>query len=139
MHCGVLSGACSSSIARSCSTLCDPIYFSTPEFPPLHYLPEFAQTHIHWINNSNQPFYPCCPLLLPLIVLSIRVFPNESAVDIRWPKYWSLGFSISDSNEYSELIFFRIAWGWPHWGYLIYILYLYLKALFLAFIFKKIL
>ena len=53
----------------------------------------------------------CCPLhLLPLIYLSIRVFPNESALCIRWLKYWSFSFSISSSNEYSLLISFRIDW-----------------------------
>ena len=51
----------------------------------------------------------CCPLLLlPSIFPSIRVFSNQSALCIRWPKYWS--FSISPSNEYSELISFRIDW-----------------------------
>ena len=49
-------------------------------------------------------------LLLPLIFPSIRVFSNESALPIRWPKYWSLSFSISPSNEYSRLISFRIDW-----------------------------
>ena len=53
----------------------------------------------------------CCPLLhLPYIVSSIRIFSYESAVCIRWPKYWSLSFSISPSNEYSELISIRIGW-----------------------------
>ena len=50
----------------------------------------------------------CCPLLLPSIFPSIRVFSNESALRIRWPKYWS--FNISPSNEYSGLISFRIDW-----------------------------
>ena len=50
----------------------------------------------------------CCPLLLPSIFPSIRVFSNESALHIRWPKYWS--FSISPSNEYSRLIVFTIDW-----------------------------
>ena len=49
-------------------------------------------------------------LLLPSIFLSIRVFPNEMALHIRWPKYWSCSCSISTSNEYSELISFRIDW-----------------------------
>ena len=50
----------------------------------------------------------CCPLLLlPSIFPSIRVFFSESALHIRWPKYWSFSFSISPSNEYSELISFR--------------------------------
>ena len=53
----------------------------------------------------------CCPLLLlPSIFPSIRVFSNESALRIRWPKYWSFSFSISPSNEYSGLISFRIDW-----------------------------
>ena len=53
----------------------------------------------------------CCPLLLlPSIFPSIRVFSNESALPIRWPKYWSFSFSISPSNEYPELIFFRMDW-----------------------------
>ena len=53
----------------------------------------------------------CHPLLLlPSIFPSIRVFSNESAIRIRWPKYWSFSFSISPSNEYSVLISFRIAW-----------------------------
>ena len=53
----------------------------------------------------------CCPLLLlPSIFPSIRVFSNESVLRIRWPKYWSFSFSISPSNEYSVLIFFRIDW-----------------------------
>ena len=51
----------------------------------------------------------CRPLLLlPSIFPSIRVFSNESALHIRWPKYWSYSFSISPSNKYSEFIFFRI-------------------------------
>ena len=53
----------------------------------------------------------CCPLLLlPSISPSIRVFSNESALCIRWPKYWSFSFSFSPSNEYSGLISFRIDW-----------------------------
>ena len=53
----------------------------------------------------------CCPrLLLPSIILSIRVFSNESVLPIRWPKYWSFSFSISPSNEYSGLISFRKDW-----------------------------
>ena len=54
----------------------------------------------------------CCPLLLlPSVFPSIREsFSNESALPIRWPKYWNLSFSISPSNEYSGLISFRIDW-----------------------------
>ena len=50
------------------------------------------------------------PLLLPSVFPSIRVFSNESALRIRWPKYWSFSTSISPSNEYSELISFRMDW-----------------------------
>ena len=53
----------------------------------------------------------CCPLLLPSIFPSIRVFSNESALSIRWPKYWSFSFNISPSNEYSGLISFRVDWS----------------------------
>ena len=49
-------------------------------------------------------------LLLPSVFPSIRVFSNESALGIRWPKYWSYSFIITPSSEYSELIFFRIDW-----------------------------
>ena len=52
----------------------------------------------------------CCPLLLPSIFPSIRLFSSESVLPIRWPKYWSFSFSISLSNEYSGLISFRIIW-----------------------------
>ena len=52
----------------------------------------------------------CHPLLLSLIFPSIRVFSNESVLCIRWPKYWSFSFSISPSNEYSGLIYFRMDW-----------------------------
>ena len=54
---------------------------------------------------------PCHPLLLPPSIFpTIRVFSNESALCIRWPKYWSFSFSISPSNEYSGLISLRVDW-----------------------------
>ena len=62
------------------------------------------------VMPSNH-FILCCPLLLPpSIILSIRVFPKESVLCIRWPKYWSFCFGISPSNEYSGLISFRTDW-----------------------------
>ena len=65
---------------------------------------------IESVLPSNHLIF-CCPLLLlPSIVPSIRVFSNESALHIKWPKYWSFSFSISPSNEYSGLISFRIEW-----------------------------
>ena len=52
----------------------------------------------------------CCPLLLPSVFPNIRVFSNESALCIRWPKYWSFSFNISPSNEHPGLISFRMDW-----------------------------
>ena len=98
---------CCCSAAKSCPNLCSHMDCSTPSFLVLQYLPEFAQTHVHWVGDAIQPSYPLWPLLLlPSIFPSIRAFPNESALCIRWPKYWS--FSISLSDAYSGLISFRI-------------------------------
>ena len=84
---------------------------STPGLPVLHYLLEFAQTHVHWVGDAIQPSHPLSPLLLlPPVFPSIRVFSNESGLCIRWPGYWSFSFRISPSNEYSGLISFRIDW-----------------------------
>ena len=82
---------------------------STPGFPVLHYLLEFAQTHVHWDGNAIQPFHPLSPPPPPALNLSQHegIF-NESALCIRWPKYWSFWFSTSPSNEYSGMISFRI-------------------------------
>ena len=52
----------------------------------------------------------CCPVLLPPILPSIRVFPNESTLHMRWPKYWRFSFSISPSKEHPGLISFRMVW-----------------------------
>ena len=68
------------------------------------------QMSIKFVMPSSHLIF-CCPLLpLPSILPSIRVFSNESALHIRWPKYWSFSFSISPSSEYSGLIAFRIDW-----------------------------
>ena len=64
---------------------------------------------IEMVMSSNHPVF-CHPLILPSIFPSIRCFSNESALHIRWPKYWSFSFSISPSKEYSGLISFRIDW-----------------------------
>ena len=99
------------SVAQLCPTLCNPMNRSTPGLPVHHQLPESTQTHVHWVGDANQPSHLCCPLLLlPSIFPSIRVFSNEAALHIRWPKYWSFSFHISPSNEYSGLISFRMYW-----------------------------
>ena len=94
-------------IAKPCLTLCDPIDSSMPGFPVLHHLLELLKLmSIESMTPSNHLIL-CHPLLLlPSIFPSIRVFPSESALRIRWPKYWN--FSISPSKEYSGLISFRI-------------------------------
>ena len=101
----------SSSITQSCPTLCDPMNCSTPGLPVHHHLPEFTQTHFHRVGDAIQPSHPHRPLLLlSPFPPSIRVFSSESVLCIRWPKYWSLSFSISPSNEHSGLISFRMDW-----------------------------
>ena len=84
---------------------------STPGFPVIHCLPELAQTHIHWRVMPSNHHILCHPLLLlPSIFPCIKVFSNESALHIWWPKYWSFSFSISPASEYSGLISFRVDW-----------------------------
>ena len=86
---------CCCSVAKSCLTLRDPVDCSMTGFPVLHYLPELAQTRsIESVMPSNH-FILCHPLLLPSIFPSIRVFSNESALRIRWPKYRSFYFYIT--------------------------------------------
>ena len=70
----------------------------------------FAQIHVHWFVMLSNHHILCHSLLLPLIFLSIRIFSNELALCIRWPKYWSFSFSTSPSNENSGLISFQIDW-----------------------------
>ena len=91
-----------SSVAQSCPTLCDPMNRSTPGLPVHHQLPEFTQTHVHWVGRPL--------LLLSPIPPSITVFSSESTLPVRWPKYWSFSFSISPSNEHPGLISFRMDW-----------------------------
>ena len=81
---------------------------STPGLPVHHQLPEFTQTHIHRVSDAIQPSRPL--LLLSPIPPSIRVFSNESALRMQWPKYWSFSFSIIPSKEIPGLISFRMDW-----------------------------
>ena len=85
-----------SSVAQSCPTLCYPMNHSTPGLPVHHQLPEFNQTHVHWVGDAIQPSHPLLSPSPPApIPPSIRVFSNESTLPMRWPKYWSFSFSIS--------------------------------------------
>ena len=98
-------------VAKSCPTICDPMDSSTPGFPVLHYLLEFVQIHVHWVGDAIQPSHPLSPPFPPALNLSQQqVFSSESALCIRWPKYWSFSFSISPYNEYLGLVSFRIDW-----------------------------
>ena len=69
---------------------------SRPGFPVLHYLPEFDQTHVHWVDDDIQLSHPVLLPSPPAFNLSKhQVFSKEPALDIRWPKHWSFSFSIS--------------------------------------------
>ena len=93
-----------SSVTQSCLTLCDTMNHSMPGLPVHHQLLESTQTHVHWVGDAIQPSHPL--LLLPSIFS--RVFSNELALHIRWPKYWSFSFNISPTNEHPGLISFRM-------------------------------
>ena len=119
------------SVTQSSLTVCNPTDCSTPGFPVHHQLLEFAQTHVHWVGDSILPSHPLSSPSPPAFNLSqdqglfqwvcsfsvnqvffwqwVRSF-SMSQFFIRWPKYCSFSFSISPSNEYSGLIYFRIDW-----------------------------
>ena len=93
----------------SCVWLCDPMDCSTPGFPVLNYLQEFAQTHLHWVSDAIQTSHPVtsfCP----------QCFPESGPFSMSWlftsasQSFGSFSFSISPSNEYSGFISFRIDW-----------------------------
>ena len=97
-----------SSVTQLYLTLCDPMNCSTPGLPVHHQLQSSPKPmSIESVMPSNHLIL-CLPLLLlPSIFPSIRVFFNESALCIRWPKYWSFNFNISPSKEHLGLISFR--------------------------------
>ena len=100
-----------SSVAQWCPTLCDTMNRRTPGLL-VHHSSRITSKpmSIESVMPSNY-LSLCRPLLLlPSIFLSIRVFSNESALCIRWPKYWSFSFNISPTNEHLGLISFRMDW-----------------------------
>ena len=99
-----------SSVTQLCPTLCDPMDDNMPGFLSITNFRSFLRLmSIESVMPSSRLIL-CCPLLLPSIFPSIRVFSNESVLSIRWPKFWSFSFSISPSNEYSGLTSFRMDW-----------------------------
>ena len=111
IHSTSLHLCCCCSAAQACPALCSPMDWSMSGFPVLHHLLELAQTNVYWVGDANQPSHPLSSPTPPALKLSqIRVFSNESALHISWPKYWSISFIISPSNENSGLISFRINW-----------------------------
>ena len=99
-----------SSVAQSCPTLCDPMNQASLSITNSRSPPKPMSIESVMVMPSNHLIL-CCPfLLLPSIFPSIRVFSNESALCMRWPKYWSFSFNISPSNEHPGLISFRMDW-----------------------------
>ena len=100
-------------IAKSCPTLHNPQGLPHTGFPVLHYVPEFAQTHVHLIDNAIQPSHP----LLPVSLCS-QSFPASGSFPVNWlftsggQSFVSFSFAISPPSEYSGLISFRIDFGY---------------------------
>ena len=83
---------------------------STPGLLVHHQLPEFTQTHVCQVGDAIQPSHPLSSPSPPAPNPSIRVFSSESALCIRWPKYWRFSFSISPCSEHPGQICFRMDW-----------------------------
>ena len=99
-----------SSVDQSCPTPCDSMNCSMPGLPVRHQLPESTQTHVHRVSDAIQPSHPLSSPSPALNLSQHQVFSNESALRVRWPKYWSFSFNISPSNEHPGLISFRMDW-----------------------------
>ena len=87
----------------------------TPGLPVHHQLPEFTQTHVHWVGDAIQPSHPLLSPSPPALNISQHQGLFKWVLCIRWPKYWSFSFNISPSNEHSRLISFRM--DWLIWGF----------------------
>ena len=91
-------------------TLCDSMNHSTPGLPVLHQPLESTLTHVHWVSDVIQPSHPLSSPSPALNLSQHQGLFNESALHIRWPKYWSFSFNINPSNEHPGLISFRMDW-----------------------------
>ena len=97
-------------VTQLCLTLCNPMDY-TPGLPVHHQLPEFTQTHVHWVGDAMQPSHSLpSPSPLAFNLSQHQGFSNELDLHIRWLKYWSFSFNISPSNEHPGLISFRMDW-----------------------------
>ena len=93
------------SVSQSCPALCNPMDCSMPGFPVHHQLRSLLKLMCIKSVISSNHLILCRPLLLPPSIFpSLRVFSSESALRIKWPKYWSFNFSISPSNKYLGFI-----------------------------------
>ena len=93
----------------SCVRFCDPMDCSTPDFPVYHQLPDLNQTHVHRVGDAMQPSHPLSSPSPPALNLSQHqgLFQRVNSSH-KMAKYWSFSFSISPSNKYSGLIFFKL-------------------------------
>ena len=98
-----------SSVTQWCLTLCDPMDCGTPGLPVYHQLPEFTQTHVHWVSDIIQPPHPLLSPSPPTFNLSRGLFQWVSSLH-QVAKLYCFSFSIILSNEYSGLIFFTMDW-----------------------------
>ena len=89
---GMMKYCCCCSVIQGCLNLCNPMDCNMPGLPVPHYLPKFAQVHVHWVCDAIQPSHPLTPSSTALNLFRIRGFSNESAVHITWPKYWSFSW-----------------------------------------------
>ena len=89
---------CYRSVSKSRPPLCDPTDWSTPGLPVPHCLPKFAQVHVHWVGGAIQPSHSLPPSFPFALNLSQHQDLNESALLIRWPKYWRFSLSIIPST-----------------------------------------
>ena len=101
-----------SSVTQSCLTLCDPMGCSTPGIPVHHQLPEFTQTHVHWVGDAIQPSHPLSSPSPPALNLSQHrgLFKWGQLFASGGQSVWSFSFSISPSKEHPGLISFRMDW-----------------------------
>ena len=101
---GITEFCCGCSVTQSCLTLCDPMDCSTPGFPVLHNLLEFAQTHMHWVGDAIQPSHPPLPPSLPALNLS------QHQGLLQWTKVLQLQLQHQSFQWIFITYFFRIDW-----------------------------